>query len=292
MSTRACMNDDRWVDLHVHTTCSDGTDTPKAVAEAAAARGVTLLAIADHNTDAGIAPAREACEGLGILLLPAVEIDLECQRGELHLLVYGGDPSAMPLRRVTDRANATMIETNWRTLWNIRRAGYPVELNPQVNPDELSGSQLHVAIRNALLDAGLALNARDAYRKFLLNPAYRHAAPRLTAAEVLPAVADAGGVASLAHPCRLKMDDEATIRGLAEAGLWGLEAYYGDGGEVYVPRALELARRYGLRPTIGSDYHGGHRASVLGMRVPQDPALWEALDDLEARATSKTTSPA
>ena len=101
----------------------------------------------------------------------------------------------------------------------------------------------------------------------------------------LLAVADhdtvAGGVASLAHPCKLKIDDEATVRALADAGLWGLEAYYGDGGEAYIPRALELARRYGLRPTIGSDYHGAYRASALGMRAPNHPALRETLGFLE-----------
>ena len=274
------MNDERWVDLHVHTTCSDGADTPEAVASAAAERGVTLLAVADHDTVAGVEPARQACRRLGMLLLPAVEIDLGCERGDLHLLVYGADHSSPALRRVIDRGNATLVELNLGMLHNIQHAGYPVD----VDPAGLTGSQLHVALRTALVDAGLAQDARDVYRKFFFDPAYRPAVTRLTAAEVLPAVAEAGGVASLAHPCKLRIDDETTVRSLADAGLWGLEAYYGDGGEAYIPRALELARRYGLRLTIGSDYHGGYRTSALGMRAPKNPALWEALDRLEAMA--------
>lgn len=274
------MRTERWVDLHVHTTCSDGTDTPEAVAALAAARGVSLLAVTDHDTDAGVKPARRACERLGLALLPAVEFDAACERGELHLLAYGVDTRSAALRLALLRADAALVENNLNLLRNIQRAGYAIE----VDPTGLSGPQLHVAIRSALFAAGLARDRKEVYREFMANPAFRHNAQRLTGREVLAAVAEAGGVASLAHPCKLRVDDEATVRFLAEAGLWGIEAYYGDGGQEYIPRALELARRYGLRPTIGSDYHGRHRDSALGMRVPDDPALWEALEELRAMA--------
>ena len=200
------MIEEQWVDLHAHTTCSDGTDTPEAVAELAAVRGVSLLAVADHDTDAGVEPALRACARLGVALLPAVEFDVACERGELHLLAYGADFSARGMRRVIDRANEALTEHNLVMLRNIQRGGYPIE----VDPAGLTGSQLHVALRNALLDTGLARDRKEAYRKFLGNPEFRRESPRLTGREVLSAVAESGGVASLAHPCKLQMDDETT----------------------------------------------------------------------------------
>ncbi len=270
------MHDERWVDLHAHTDRSDGTDSPVAVAELAASRGVSMLAVADHDTDAGVEAARVACRRLGIALLPAVEIDAHCARGELHLLAYGADTSTPSLRRAMERANAALFESNFGLLHSLRRAGYPIDIDPA----PYNGSQLHVAIRNWLFAAGLAQDRREVYRKFMGNPELRQPGPRIDPEEILSAVADAGGVTSLAHPCKLKVDDEATVRSLAGAGLWGLEVYYGDGGEAYIPRAQELAHRYGLHPTIGSDYHGSYRDSSLGMRVPGDSALFDSLEHL------------
>lgn len=271
-----------WTDLHTHTTCSDGSDTPEQVVEKAAALGVELMAVADHNSVEGVRVAQRAGQALGVTVLPATEIDVECERGELHLLAYGIDEDDPALRTLLARANKAGYERNLQTMENIERAGYP--LRDRVNPDGLAFSQLHVAIRNALIEAGYVRDRDEAYKKFLIHPDFLAPSHKVTMEEVLPVVAAAGGVVSLAHPCKLKIDDEQTVCRLAQLGLWGIEAYYGDGGESYLPRAQALAERYGLYPTIGSDYHGIYRNPGVGMRIPSDAKLQDALALLYARA--------
>jgi predicted metal-dependent phosphoesterase TrpH len=271
---------ERWVDLHAHTTCSDGSDTPEAVVALAAARGLALLAIADHITAEGVPAARAAGAAIGMPVVPAVEFNAACARGELHLLAYGVDLKTPALTRLLARSVAISLAAHQSVLRRLQRAGYALD----VDPAGLSGLGLHVATRTSLLSRGHAKDRRDAYASFLAHPDYFTPAEYPAGEEVLAAVASAGGLAALAHPCRLRVQDEPTVARLAAAGLWGIEVYYGDGGEPYIPRALELARRYRLRPTIGSDYHGVYRKPALGMRVPDDPSLWETLEILADRA--------
>lgn len=272
----------KWTDLHTHTTCSDGSDTPEQVVEKAAELGVELMALADHNSVEGVRAAQKAGQSMGVTVLPAAEIDVECERGELHLLAYGIEDGCPALRTLLERANNAGYERNLQTMANIERAGYP--LRDRVNPDGLAFSQLHVAIRTALIELGYVRNRVEAYEKFLIHPDFLAPSHKVTMEEVFPVVAAAGGLVSLAHPCKLKIDDEQTVCRLAQLGLWGIEAYYGDGGEPYLPRAQVLAERYGLYPTIGSDYHGIYRNPSVGMRIPVDPKLHDALDVLYERA--------
>ncbi len=267
---------DLQVDLHVHTTVSDGSDSPEAVVALAKERGVQLLAVADHNTMDGVAVATAAGQAAGVPILPAVEIDVDCARGELHLLAYGVDAHAPALRALLEGAQRDALERNLGVLRRLEAAGYALD----VDTEGRTGAQVHVATRQALLERGFAKDRKDVYVRFMLHPDYYRDGHRPSAEEVLRAVAEAGGVVSLAHPCKLKIDDAETVRRLADGGLWGIEAYYGDGGEPYIPRALAFARRYGLAPTIGSDYHGTFRSSSLGMRAPEDPKLRASLEYL------------
>ena len=270
------------VDLHAHTTCSDGSDTPAQVLALAAAQGISLLAVADHNSIEG---ARQALAAAACLrasgdasvphVVAAAEFDVDCATGSLHLLTYGLNLDAPPLRALADRAEAVMLARNEETLANLIRAGYPLR---EHIPDGLNGPQLHVATRTALLAGGYAAGREEVYARFLWNPTFVPPSPRPRAEEVFEAAHAAGALVSLAHPCKLEIDDEATVAALAALGLWGMEVYYGDGGEAYAPRAQALAARHRLLPTIGSDYHGIYRAPRLGMQVPpQDSKLREAL---------------
>ncbi len=271
-----------WADLHIHTTCTDGSDTPEQVVELAAARGVSLMALADHNSVEGIAAARAAAASHGIALVPATEIDVQCAAGELHLLAYGIDPEHPGLQALLRRNCDASHQRNRDTMANIERAGYP--LRHRVDPDALPFAQLHVAIRTALIELGYVRDRHEAYDKFLAHPDFLAPSRKITAEELFPMVAAAGGRISLAHPCKLKIDDAETVAWLTGLGLWGIEVYYGDHGEAYIPRAQTLARRHGLYPTIGSDYHGIYRDPQVGMQVPPDPALLESLAILREKA--------
>ena len=249
------------IDLHTHSTVSDGTDPPGRVVELAAEAGCSAVALTDHDSLAGTGPARRRAAELGITLVPGCEVSCRpVATGGMHVLVYFVEEDGGPLHEELGRLRQDRRDRNLALAERLAQLGLPVtyEQVVAVAGDESGIGRPHFAA--ALVEAGAAESIDDAFDRYLANgrPAYVPKA-RLSGAEVAALARDSGGVAVLAHPYSLGLDGPELARvvgQLAEAGFGGIEAVYGR----YSPRQRtelgHLARRFDLVATGGSDHHG------------------------------------
>jgi predicted metal-dependent phosphoesterase TrpH len=248
------------IDLHAHTTASDGTLSPTQLVHLARDRGLAALAVTDHDTVGGLGEATTAAGACGIELVPGIELSVDYPHGELHLLGYYLD--------FRDRAFLEQLETiqenrtnrNGVMLRKIREHGF--DLTREEVEAEAGGGQIgrpHFA--RALIRKGYAASVPDAFERFLGPGRPLHVPKvRLDPEAAIRLVHAAGGLAVLAHPKYLQLPSEVSLVGeltrLQALGLDGVECYYRMHTLAETERYLEIARRLGLLVTAGSDFHG------------------------------------
>jgi predicted metal-dependent phosphoesterase TrpH len=267
------------IDLHAHSTASDGTESPAELVGAARAAGVTMLAITDHDTTAGWGEAVDAAIRLGVQLVRGIEISCSRERRSIHLLGYLPDPDDPRLAVELARARDSRVTRMDRIIERMAEDGIPVsvqEVRAQVAPGATLGRP-HLA--DALVAMGV-VEDRDAAFRDLLHDGSKyyvgHYAPDPVRAISL--VRRAGGVPVLAHPFAMRtatISDEM-VEELAAAGLAGLEAHHRDHEPADVERALRLADRHDLVVTGSSDYHGTGKLNRLGEHTT-DPREWSRI---------------
>jgi predicted metal-dependent phosphoesterase TrpH len=246
------------VDLHTHSTCSDGSLTPAELVEKAAAAGVGVLALTDHDTTAGLADAGAAAGRLGVTLVPGVEISAAWRHQSIHILGLWIDPSSRILRDVLD-AQADRRRARMRRICAaLTKAGLPGdELLSAVEAQPGLPTRTHLAA--ALLAGGHVHRAEDAFRKYLGNGKRAHiAADWPPIDETVATIRQAGGVASMAHPARYTLSSGARrklVADFAAAGGSALEIVTGANGSQHAPANAALAMRFGLSGSLGSDFH-------------------------------------
>ncbi|OWR29661.1 phosphatase [Saccharibacillus sp. O23] len=254
-------------DLHMHSTSSDGMNTPTELARLAAERGLAGFALTDHDTAAGLGEAAREAERLGLAFLPGVEISTRAGGKDIHMLGYLFDPSDEKLserleglRGVRDRRNDLILERLRElgveiTLEEVRdRGGRPLK------PDESVGRP-HMA--DVLVRKGYAVDLRDAFDKYLAEGAAAYVSPpRISPQDAADWIREAGGVPVLAHP-GLYGDDDLVRAVLAEAKPAGIEVRHPDHGADDEARYRKLAEEYGLLTSAGSDYHGVRQGKVF-----------------------------
>ncbi len=259
----------RWprstIDLHAHTTASDGLLSPTQLVEFAAVRGVQTLAITDHDTTDGVAEGVRAGKALGVLVVPGIELNTSVDGQEIHVLGYGLDYLSSDLQAFLQRRR-TERERRVERLVEIL-AGLQMHIDLEQIRAAATGAALgrpHIA--RALVAAGYAHTSQEAFDRWLGTGRPAHVAreefPPDVAARI---ICRFGGWPVLAHPASL-IDLESWVALLAGCGLAGLECWY-PGYRPAVTRALmTLARRYDLVPTGGSDFHGSDlkRGTPLG----------------------------
>lgn len=242
------------VDLHVHTTASDGTERPEEVVARARRLGLHGLAVTDHDTLDGVAPALAAGRALGIEVLPGVELGTRRDGREVHLLGYLMDTEEAELLDVLRTFREARERRLDEMLARLAALGLPVERR-QVQAEAGAGAVGRPHVARVLVKMGAAASLDEAFARYLGEgrPAY---VPRLKLSpeRAIGLIRRAGGVAVLAHP-GLNADD-AFISALVDAGLQGLEAYYPEHDPAMTAHYLELCRRYRLVATGGSDFHG------------------------------------
>lgn len=260
------------IDLHLHTTYSDGTLTPTELVQAAAERGVTLMAVTDHDEIGGIGEARAAGRHLGVRVVSGVEINTEVGREDVHVLGYGFPVDSVILHDGLACLRQSRMTRALAMLERLRAIGYPVEAARLL---EISGhgsiGRPHVA--QAMVDAGHVQSQQEAFERFIgsRGPAYVRRT-QFTPEEAIALIHRAGGIAVLAHPGKLG-DPVRFIRRLHEIGLDGLEAYHSDHTPNVAERMARWARQYNLLITGGTDSHGprGPRTvSVGSVPVPDE----------------------
>jgi len=257
-----------YADLHAHTTASDGTLTPTELVQAANAAGLSLLAVTDHDTVAGVGEARAAAEAAGIGLVPGVELSADGAPGKCHLLGLGIDPNHAGLRETLARVSEARRTRNERIAERLLALGAPITLDEVVTvaPPGANVGRPHFA--QALLAKNIVRTRDEAFDRFLGDtaPAYVPASS-LTPGEAIALIRQGGGLAFLAHPALVKLAPGETMRARLEAlkalGLDGIEAYYGQHTLAQIEQFLSLARGLDLLVTGGSDFHGAHKPDVF-----------------------------
>lgn len=272
------------IDLHSHTTASDGELSPEDLLARARAAGVTTLAVTDHDTVKGLARAQAAADAQGIRLVPGIEVSTEADGREMHVLGHFVDPTEPGLASYSHRLGDERAVRMGRMVERLNQLGFPISLEEVERI--AAGAHLgrpHLAL--ALLARGFVTSTREAFDRFLADgkPAYVGRF-RLPAEDAIAMLHRAGGTATVAHPGSSKVSS-FTLERLAKAGLDGLEIFHPDHVPSQRDAFLRQADALGLVPTAGSDYHGPRVTPdrSLGM-VSLDPSL---LARLEARAGSR-----
>ena len=276
------------IDLHTHSTCSDGTDPPERIPELAAAAGCSAVALTDHDSLACIRRARARADELGVELVAGCEVSCRYRGTSAHVLVYFVEDGEGPLQDELARLRDDRVARNRRLATRLGELGVPItyeEIVAEAAGEESAGRP-HVAA--LLVRHGFAESVPDAFDRWLGEgqPAYVPKA-RVTPAEIAAAAGASGGVAVLAHPLTLGLDVAAldvVAADLTAAGFAGMEAYYGR----YTPderaQLAAVSRRHGLVPTGGSDYHGTVKAGLWVGKGEGDLSVPdEVLAELRAR---------
>jgi len=274
------------VDLHSHTTASDGTFTPRELVREAARRGVRVLAVTDHDSTEGLAEAEDEATGHRPLqIVPGIEINCDVEGGEIHVLGYYLEHEAPWFQ---DFCRAQRDERRQRVHRMAARLG---ELGMPIDAEEVfalvqegSAGRPHVA--QVMVKRGYVKSVREAFDRFLGAGKPGHVSRnKLTPEDAVRLIRRAGGVPVFAHPGLA--DRDAIIPSLVAAGLMGIECYYAEHSAAKTAAYVDTCGRLGLVSTGGSDFHGPRvRAAQLG--TPAIPlAVWEALKvkAAEARAS-------
>ncbi len=277
------------IDLHTHSTVSDGTDPPETVVELAAEAGCRAVALTDHDTFAGIEAARRRAEQLRIELVDGCEVSCVAPRGGvMHVLAYFVDTEDSPLAEELGRLRADRRRRNLALGERLASLGIPVTYEMAV---ERAGSEAGVGrphFAAAMVAVGAADSIDDAFDRVLGNdrPGYVPKA-RLSGKEIASFVTDSGGVAVLAHPYSLGFAGSqlaGVVGELAESGFGGIEATYGRYSKRQRHELTNLARRFDLVATGGSDYHGESKPDLrVGTGTGDLKVADRILDQLEGR---------
>ena len=254
------------IDLHLHTTASDGLLSPRLLVQRAAAAGLTTIAVTDHDTVGGLREAADAGSELGVRVVTGIEITAVENERDLHVLGYFLDPDSVVLTEFLRTQRSDRIRRVREMAARLAALGYPIDAEPLVAAAAGGGRSIgRPAVADALVAAGHSVNRDDAFARLLGHgcPAF---IPRIgvAGAAVLETIHAAGGVASLAHPGIATAD--GLIDALAAAGLDAIEVWHSDHSPEQQTHYGALADRLGIAKSGGSDYHGDglHRACRLG----------------------------
>jgi predicted metal-dependent phosphoesterase TrpH len=276
-----------YVDLHSHTTASDGVMSPSEIVRYAKAKGLQAIAITDHDTIEGLDEGLSEGERIGLEVIPGVEISAEHSPGSMHLLGFFVDNHHPFLNERLEYLQKARIERNPKIVEKLNRLGVQITYEEVLKAS--GGGQVgrpHFA--QVLLDKKYVKTFQEAFDRFLKKgaPAYVDKI-RFTEKEALYFIKEVGGVAVLAHPNTLNMDGyselEDLLLQLIEDGLKGIEIYYPEHSASDVAKYKALAQRYGLLMTGGTDYHGIEKNGLDigvgrgGMKLP-----YSMVEDLKA----------
>lgn len=271
------------IDLHTHTSYSDGTDSPLALVKKAASSGVTVLGLTDHDTTSGWQEAIDALHG-GLELVLGAEIS--CLTEDLiavHMLGLLFDGSDLAMQQLLADSRDTRIPRMRKMVENLQGAGYEITLEDVQAHTQAGATVGRPHLADALVTKKIVKSRDEAFTDLLNNdsPFYvTHLSP--TPEDAIRAIVAAGGVAVIAHPFasrRGQIIDQSTFATLVDAGLHGIEVYHRDHSSEERDQLIEVARALDLVMTGSSDYHGTGKLNVLGENTTH-PAQWERLESM------------
>lgn len=271
------------IDLHTHTTCSDGTDSPLALVKKAASSGITVLGLTDHDSTAGWADAVASLHG-NLQLALGAEVSCLTEDGvSVHMLGLLFDGEDQPLQQLLADSRDTRIPRMKKMIENLQGAGFDITLDDvaAATPPGATLGRPHLA--DALVAKKIIASRDEAFAGLINNesPHYvSHFAP--TPEDSIKAIRAAGGVAVIAHPFASRRGQTLTpesFNSLVAAGLNGIEVFHRDQSEEERAQLLEIARELDLAITGSSDYHGTGKLNQLGENTTA-AAEWERLESM------------
>ena len=277
------------IDLHTHTTSSDGRCTPAELVVRAAAAGVTVLSVTDHDTVDACEAVGTACAAAGITFVPGIEITAVRDEVDVHVLGYFLDARSARLRVFLAEQRQRRVDRVGRIIVQLEKLGLHLDADAILRPviDQPGKSIGRPAVARALVAAGYVKTSNEAFASWLSRGRPGFVAREGAAPDtVIAQIHDAGGIASIAHPGLLRRDE--WIAGFAASGLDAIEAYHTNHDHEMTGRYRSVAHRLGLSISGGSDYHAdeSHGSAYPGsVALPAD-----AFDELRDRATSRATA--
>ncbi len=274
-----------YIDLHTHSTASDGIYSPAELLQKAKDAGLRVLALTDHDTTGGLEEAAQAAQALDIDLIPGIEINTDVSDGEVHVLGYFLEFKRPEFQAVLKVLRDARERRGQRMVELLNEQGINIAWERVREIAQGTVGRPHVA--QALVEAGYVQTIGEAFDKYIGKGCYAYVPHyKLTPEDAVRFIASVNGLPAIAHPLELPGLDELRnwLPGLCEAGMVGLETYYGQ----YTPEnertLLALADAYHLIPTGGSDFHGPgiHPTPLGGHYVPI-----EAVERLKAEAAKR-----
>jgi predicted metal-dependent phosphoesterase TrpH len=267
------------IDLHSHTTASDGTFSPAQLVEEAGRAGLRTLGITDHDTFAGYQEALPLARTSGLDLVCGIELSTKLHAHSVHLLGYFLDeehPGLGDFREWIRDLQESRRERNVRLVARLRELGLDITLEEAAARGGGMTGRPHFA--RLLVEKGYVSSMQQAFDDYLDEAAKGYVTRREPQfADAARRIGEAGGIASLAHPIRLREDVAAVLPSLRAEGLMAIEAYHSDHSPQQTELYLQLAKQHGLLVTGGSDFHGAAKPEIqLGtgrggnLRVPED----------------------
>lgn len=254
------------IDLHTHSTASDGTLTPAALVDLAAEKGLAAIALTDHDTVAGVPAALARGEERGVEVIPGVELGVQWEgHGSMHILGYCLPPEDGGLQEKLERLQRIRYQRAQQIVGKLNGLG--VEISFEQVEEIAGGNSIgrpHVA--RALMDIGAVASVREAFERYLKEgrPAYV-AREMLSPKDAIAFIHSVGGVAVLAHPATLKLGNESlgrTVEELKSEGLDGIEVVWSGHSRRQREAYGALAQRLDLLATGGSDFHGENKPDI------------------------------
>ncbi len=266
----------RYADLHIHTTYSDSTFSPEQVVDCAKEKGLAAIAICDHDSVEGIEPCQALASKAGIEVIPGIEMSAEKVDAEIHMLGYFIDWKRGWFRKRLEEIRKSRIERVYKIISKLKDFNIHIDAEEvfRLAGNNASVGRLHIA--QAMLNSGAVKGMREVFEKYIgfLKPCYVPYT-KFSPEEAIHTILKAGGVPVLAHPGL--MGHDKYIEEFVGYGLKGIEVYHTDHKPEAVKRYEEIAGRFGLVMTGGSDCHGLGKGRVLMGRVKVPYVLVEEL---------------
>jgi 3',5'-nucleoside bisphosphate phosphatase len=271
-------------DLHMHTTASDGRCTPRELVDRVAAAGITVMAVTDHDTTAAVAEVQALAKAGGIEAHAGIEITAVEDGRDIHMLGYFLNPAEPRLIEFLRVQRETRVKRVHEIAAKLAELGVPIDLQALLDEAQrnVGRSIGRPQVARALQRAGHVADTREAFERFLSNdgPAFV-SRPGSSPEVVISLIHRAGGVASLAHPGRTRIDSR--IKPLSLAGLDAIEVYHSDHDQAAIERYHRMASELGLLMTGGSDFHGDPAHGIEPGASTLPPAEWERLSAARSR---------
>ena len=254
-----------FIDLHLHSTASDGTCTPSEVVALAHEAGLSAMALTDHDTVAGMEEAMEKAAELSMELIPGIEFSCHMLGKEIHMLGFFVDYKDPDFLAQLELLRDNRSNRNLRILEAFQRDGFPITMEKLLhgNPDTVI-TRAHFA--RVLFEEGIIKTPSEAFEKYL-NPGKKYYIPRehISPIDAIGYIHKANGVAVLAHPYEYKFSNIQLVQLIEELtahGLDGIEVYHSNNYMQQSARLRELTHQYGLAATGGSDFHGANKPDI------------------------------